>query len=151
MVLWGNFSYPNSNNWKKIQPLGLSTPLTTRWLNFPIPISFWGLWKHTPIYGPVASIWYPKVPNSSKSGYSLPKQDYWSSEWKLSSVSNKRKQLPTIDWPDFLFRLFIAQSYSRIHILWILIGHKYSFPVWMEEWERKSFEEVNLICFGQDS
>ena len=30
-----------------------------------------GLWKNTPISGPVALIWCPKVPNSTKSGYSL--------------------------------------------------------------------------------
>ena len=40
-------------------------------LLFSIPLSICGLLKHIPISGPVASIWGPKVPNSTKSGNSL--------------------------------------------------------------------------------
>ena len=65
VMLWGNLSYPNSNNWKKI--LSFFPALTTCWLIFPIPLSFCGLWKRTSISGQVASILCPKVPNCTKS------------------------------------------------------------------------------------
>ena len=81
---------------------------------FSIPLSLCGLWKHTPISGPMASIWCLKVPNS-KSGKSLLKWNYQLFEWKLSSVSNFSLSNPIA---EIIFCVFWLDPNTHFRFEW---------------------------------
>ena len=112
VVLWENFSYPNSNNWKKKLPT--STALTTRWLKFFYTYFTLRSVKNYPFF------W--------TSGINLVSQS--SQLFKIRVLPAKIKlliiwvgiifcQQQNITTPnnlilsDFLYKLFIVQSYSR--------------------------------------
>ena len=126
MVLWGNFSYP--------------TALTTRWLNLFYTLFTLRSMKNYPYF------WTSGINLVSQSSQLykirvLPAKIKLLIIWvEIIFCQQQKKTTPNnLILPDFLFKLFIVQSYSRYYISWILIGHKHSFPVWMEEWERKKF------------
>ena len=127
VVLWGNFSYPTSTIGKKFypdfthhavpshwKPSTFHTALTTRLLNFfYTPFTLWSVETYP-------DIWINGINLVSKSSQlykirELPAKIKLLIIWvEIVFCQQQKKTTPNNWlWPDFLFKLFIVQSYSR--------------------------------------
>ena len=112
VMLWGNLSYPNSNNWKKNSKLFPCFDHMLTYFSYT-PFILWSV--ETYIYIWTSGIYFVSQSSQLYKIRELPSKIKLSILWvEIFFYQQQKKRTPNIcPWPDFPFKLFIVQSYSR--------------------------------------